>query len=90
MQFSAEEREKLKKFTQDPDWAIIQKAVGEKIVTLALLNQIDDTKPSEDVKAQVRGAKLARNILLGFFQACDMISKDISEPSVQDSERDFN
>ena len=90
MQFTSEQREKLKKFFQDPDWAIIQEAVGEKIVQLEMLKGIDVKESAEDVKAQVIGHMKARTILLGFFQACDIISSDASSESAKESERDFN
>lgn len=89
MQFSATQREKLKKFFSDPDWAIVQKAIGDEIIRLEMLSEIDATTPAEDVKSQVIGHKKARTILLNFFRACDMISRDDSDPSAIADEKSF-
>jgi hypothetical protein len=89
MQFNAEQREKLKKFFADPDWAIVQKAIGDEIVRLEMLKEIDATTPAEDVKAQVIGHKRARSILLDFFKTCDIISRDDSDPDALAEERSF-
>ena len=89
MQFNALQREKLKKFFADPDWAIVQKAIGDKIVQLEMLKEIAATTPAEDVKAQVIGHKKARTILLGFFRACDMIADDDSDPNALAEEKSF-
>lgn len=89
MQFTAEQREKLKKFFSDPDWVIVQEAIGKKIVELEMLKGIDDSKPAQDVKAQVIGHKVARNILLGLFKACDMIASDDSDPDALAEEKSF-
>ena len=89
MQFTAVQREKLKKFFSDPDWVIVQKAIGDEIVRLEMLKEIDVTTPAEDVKAQVIGHKRARSILLDFFKTCDIISRDDSDPDALAGEKSF-
>lgn len=90
MIFTAEEKLKLRKFFQDPDWALVQKAVGEKILRLEGLKGIDDKLPAEDVKCQVRAHKLAQSVLKEFFIECDILAPESVASAPKDEDRHFN
>lgn len=86
-QFDPEQRKKLEdKFFKDPDWVIVRQALHGEIVRLEGLGSIDVKMPAEDVKCQVKGHKVAQEILLGFFMACGMISP---ESQMSPGETDF-
>lgn len=88
IQFSSEQRAALeKKFFKDPEWPIIQKAVLERIAVLDGLGSIDVNLPAEDVKCQVKGHKVAQEILFEFFYACGIIPSEGRPPN---KENDFN
>lgn len=77
MQFSPEDRKKLEdKFFKDPDWAIVRKGLFAEIQRLEGLAAIDVKLPAEDVKCQVKGHKVAQEILLDFFMSCGMLPPD--------------
>lgn len=87
IQFSSEVRAALeKKFFKDPEWPIIQKAVLDRIRDLEGLSAIDLTKSAEDVKCQVKGHKLAQEILFEFFASCGILPP---EGQISKSETDF-
>lgn len=77
MQFDPELRKKLEdKFFKDPEWYLIRDALFAEITRLEGLSGIDVNLPAEDVKCQVKGHKVAQQILLDFFTSCGMISPD--------------
>jgi hypothetical protein len=77
MQFEPEIRKKLEdKFFKDPDWHLVRQALHAEIVRLEGLAAINVTLPAEDVKCQVKGHKVAQEILLDFFMSCGMIASD--------------
>jgi hypothetical protein len=85
--FSPEDRKKLEeKFFTDPDFHIIRKAVQDRMLTLDGLASINADLPAEDVKCQVKGHKVAQQILGEFFMACGILEKNSSLPS---GETDF-
>lgn len=87
MQFTPEIRKKLEdKFFKDPDWVLVRQALHAEIVRLEGLAAIDVKMPAEDVKCQVKGHKVAQEILLDFFMSCAMIAPD---SQMSPSETDF-
>lgn len=88
MQFiTPEDRKKVEdKFFKDPDWHIVQEAVIRRLRALEGLASIDVTLPAEDVKCQVKGHKVAQDVLLEFFTECAIIAPD---SRVSLSESDF-
>lgn len=74
MQFTPEDRAKLeKKFFKDPDWKIVQKAIGEELIRLEGLSIINTKLPAEDVKCQVMGNQIAQRFLTDFFVSCAIL-----------------
>lgn len=74
------------KFFKDPDWVIIQRAVLQRLAALEGLASIDVTLPAEDVKCQVKGHKVAQDVLLEFFTTCAILAPD---SRVSSTESDF-
>lgn len=88
MQFTQEERAILeKKFFKDPDWHIVQKAVGDELIKLEGLSGIDTKMPAEDVKCQVMAHQKAQSILTDFFISCGILPP---ERGVSPEEARFN
>lgn len=87
LNFDQETRKKLEdKFFKDPDWAIVREALAREIAHLEGLASIDVKMPAEDVKCQVKGHKVAQEILLKFFMECGMLPPD---SQMSPSETDF-
>lgn len=88
MQFTPEERATLeKKFFSDPDWYIVQKAIGEELVKLEGLSTVNTKMPAEDVKCQVMAHQKAQAILTDFFVSCGILPL---ERGVSPEEARFN
>ncbi len=69
-----------KRFTQDPEWHLVENVIKEFIDPLLSINDIDITQPAEDIKAEVIGKKKAYEALEGFITSKGLIrSSDLAE-----------
>lgn len=86
MQFSPEDKKKIEdKFFKDPDWSIVRLALAAEINRLEGLSSINVLLPAEDVKCQVKGHKVAQEILLDFFASCGIMPAN-SQPHADETD----
>lgn len=67
------------KFFQDPDWGRIEDMMLKKMDALFDMNTVDLTAPSEHVKAEIVGRKLAYNALAEFLNDTKIIGRKITK-----------
>ena len=73
-----EERiEKLKKFTQDPDWSIMVDLLKGHVAPLVDITSIDPRQSNEEIAAEVRGRQLTISSLTKFLNDIKVISGNI-------------
>lgn len=79
MKFNAEQQQKLKKFTGDPDWYLIEELLESYIEPLKRIDNIDTDKPSEAVHAQITGRKEAVTQIEKFLNQTRLSTKISNE-----------
>jgi len=68
-----------KSFFQDPRWAEVEGLILQYIDPLLDMHTIDTTQPSENIKAEVIGRKLAYDSLMKFLSSTKVVSRQLKE-----------
>lgn len=71
------------RFYQDPEWYQVEDIIKEFIAPLIDMSTIDTSQPSENVKAEIIGRKLAYDKLSAFLNQAKIIGH--SKPKVENS-----
>ena len=74
-----EERiEKLRKFTQDPDFSLIVDMFNEHLSPLRDVTTIDSTKSNDEISSEVRGRQISISSLSGFLRDTKLVNEKIT------------
>lgn len=73
-----EKIQKLKKFTQDPDWNLMEELVNNYLAPLTEIGTIDITKSNDEIATEVRGRQIAIDGLTKFLNEAKIINGNIS------------
>lgn len=63
------------RFYNDPEWGVVEEILMEKVNQLRDMDEIDDTKHPDEVKAELKGRKKAYQLLLAFLAETKLISQ---------------
>lgn len=63
------------KFYNDPEWGVVEEILMDKINQLRDMDEIDDTKHPDEVKAELKGRKKAYQLLLAFLGEAKLIGQ---------------
>jgi len=70
--------EKLKKFTQDRDWYLMEDLVKDYLSPLTEVSTIDVTKSNDEIATEVRGRQIAIDGLTKFLNEAKIINGNIT------------
>lgn len=74
-----EERiQKLRKFTQDPDWALVQDLMKGHLAPLLDVTSIDASRSNDEIASEVRGRQMTIASLSKFLNDAGIVSGPIT------------
>lgn len=68
-----EDKEKLKKFFEDPDWVLVEKLINEFIEPLKNVMSIDPNDTAENIKAEVRSRQRSYAQMSAFLREAGIL-----------------
>lgn len=73
-----EERiQKLRKFTQDPDFVLISDMLNEQLQPLRDVMNIDTTRSNDEIASEIRGRQISINSLSNFLRDTKLVNEKI-------------
>ena len=69
-----EHKDKLKKFTEDPDWILVQQLFEEKIQPLMDVMSINSELTNDQIASEVRGRQITIESLSSFLRDSKILS----------------